>query len=192
MFILHFLFILWLIKTAGVICGRLTGFYSSSDFQAGQNLVTLGPCLPNHVVYFSCKIMRLKLTDSFFLGIGRQIDLETQVLSLQNSCLQREKTGEERCCPPWLYGYVPAVSWLSHRSPHLGCRGSLVSADFSLRPVSANCLGLSEADRNQAILFIYVPKKFFLIHRSTKLVIIERLLLLAERYVITIEVSLSF
>lgn len=34
-------------------------------------------------------------------------------------------------------------------------------------------------------------KKIFLIPRSTKLVIIERLLLLAERYVITIEVSLS-
>ncbi|KAF3819794.1 hypothetical protein GH733_015303 [Mirounga leonina] len=43
------------------------------------------------------------------------------------------------------------------------------------------------ADWNQAIHFKYVPKKFFLIRRSTKLVIIERLLLLAERYVITIE-----
>lgn len=35
-------------------------------------------------------------------------------------------------------------------------------------------------------------KIIFLPPRSTKLVIIERLLLLAERYVITIEVSLSF
>lgn len=37
--------------------------------------------------------------------------------------------------------------------------------------------------------FKYIVILFFLICRSTKLVIIERLLLLAERYVITIEVS---
>lgn len=163
MFILHFLFILWLIQTAGVICGRLTGFYSSSDFQAGQNLVTLGPCLPNHVVYFSCKIMRLRLTDSLFLGIDEQIDLETQVLSLQNSCLQREeKTGEERCRPPWLSGCVPAVRWLSHPSPHLGYRGSLVSADLSLSPVSANCLGLEWSRPESSNSFhICSPQNFF-------------------------------
>lgn len=38
LFVLHFLLILRLIKTASVICGRLTGLHFSSDFQTVQNL----------------------------------------------------------------------------------------------------------------------------------------------------------
>lgn len=41
-------------------------------------------------------------------------------------------------------------------------------------------------------LFLLLFCVFYSSHRSTKLVIIERLLLLAERYVITIEVGPEF
>jgi len=45
LFVLHFFLILRLIKTASVICGRLTGLHLSSDFQAVQNLVRESPCV---------------------------------------------------------------------------------------------------------------------------------------------------
>lgn len=62
---------------------------------------------------------------------------------------------------------------------------------FQFWPVSADWgCGLSETELSWSHWLISNMFKdfFFLIHRSTKLVIIERLLLLAERYVITIEV----
>lgn len=132
LFVLHFLLILRLIKTASVMCGRLTGLRFFSDFQAVQNLVRV------RVNWIMWHILVVRLWDSNSLivhswWLDGQIDLETQVLSLRNSCLQRKERTHGGARPPWLCGCVPTVSWLGH--PPLG--GNLVSANVTLWPVSA-------------------------------------------------------